>query len=309
MLRAVYMLVEARVLRKVYCLELRNFVDVPENVRSIASLTPSITATLIEMGLGNLIVGISPWCRVLELYGYPVPRVPIVGSYERVDKELLFRTKPDLVLISGGYQVKILSELRMLGLPTYVVRLPRGLEFVELPIELGYVLNKLDRGFEVFRRSIEDLCLCKAVVERTGLGKRITALAMVIGNELVVPGAATHVTQLAEACGVNCVNRELGFSYVWGDEAKRLLSRYSTSAELLLIQSPSPRPRVEDVSNFVDLSTFSTIVVLPVLSLSDYSPSSIARFAKITEIAVKSLGSVRVVQPHELRVKRRWPTP
>jgi len=284
--------------RKVFCWETRSFAEIPKNIRRVITLSPSITATLIEMGLRELIAGISPWCSILREYGYDVPYVPVVGSYERIDRDRVLELSPDLALISGGYQLRVLDQLRSLGVPTYVVRLPRGIEFLELPIELGYVLNVIDKGFNAFRKAVQELCICRSSARGSFEGLRI-AVAMVIGGELVVPGFATHVTQLAEACGVRCVNAEFEFSYVWGDRARELLERASKNVDALLIQAPSPRPDVKIVSRFLDISAFRRAVVLPVLSLSDYSPSFVHRFTRIMEIVRESRG-IRVVKPKEI---------
>ncbi len=57
----------------------------------IVSLSPAITTTLIDLGVGDRIVGRTPWCRGID-------DRPVVGSLEGVDAELLVSIDPDLVL-------------------------------------------------------------------------------------------------------------------------------------------------------------------------------------------------------------------
>ena len=58
----------------------------------IVSLSPALSATLVALGLGDRVVGRTPWCR-----GLPA-RVPVVGDAQRIDYERLLRVRPTHVL-------------------------------------------------------------------------------------------------------------------------------------------------------------------------------------------------------------------
>ena len=62
----------------------------------IASLSPAMTTIAIDLGLGERIVGCTPFCRGLEA------PVPVVGSLEDVDAEVLIRLKPSVLLLQPG---------------------------------------------------------------------------------------------------------------------------------------------------------------------------------------------------------------
>jgi ABC-type hemin transport system substrate-binding protein len=60
--------------------------------RRIASLSPAITATLLELGVGDRVVGRTPWCSGVDA-------APVVGSMLEIDLERLGAVAPDLVLV------------------------------------------------------------------------------------------------------------------------------------------------------------------------------------------------------------------
>lgn len=59
----------------------------------IASLSPAISRTLVDLGLGDRLVGRSRFCRAVD------PAVPVVGDLTSVDYEILIRLKPTHVLL------------------------------------------------------------------------------------------------------------------------------------------------------------------------------------------------------------------
>ena len=61
-------------------------------VARVASLSPAITDTLVELGLRERLVGRTPWCQ-------GVSEVPALGSMTEVDLERLAAVKPELVLL------------------------------------------------------------------------------------------------------------------------------------------------------------------------------------------------------------------
>lgn len=60
----------------------------------IVSLKPNITQTLIQLGLGDQIVGVTKFCPK------PNDKAQVVGDYLSVDAEKIMRLKPDMVLSS-----------------------------------------------------------------------------------------------------------------------------------------------------------------------------------------------------------------
>lgn len=64
--------------------------------RATVSLSPAITATLADLGVGDAVVGRTPWC-------WAVPEsVPAVGSLLEIDYERLLAARPAAVLVQPG---------------------------------------------------------------------------------------------------------------------------------------------------------------------------------------------------------------
>ncbi|MCH2161658.1 MAG: ABC transporter substrate-binding protein, partial [Phycisphaerales bacterium] len=59
----------------------------------IASLSPAMTTMAIDLGLEDALVGRTPYCRGLSR------EVPVVGSLDEVDAEMLLQVSPDALLV------------------------------------------------------------------------------------------------------------------------------------------------------------------------------------------------------------------
>ncbi len=276
--------------RRVYCYELRSFLEVPEKVERIVSLTPSVTATLIELGLRERIVGISLWCRSLRSFGIDIPDVPVVGSYTDIRYEVMKSLEPDLVLLAGGYQVKLVDRLHELGIPYFVTRLPRGLEVLDLPIEIGYAINVVDKGLEVAKKCLECFWRAREIVLANDTKLKVLAV-MKIGSDVVLPGIASHVAQTLGVVGLSCLNTMVSGSYIWGLEALKKLKELCRKADVVLYQVPKLAPEILE-DEVVTACKEQSIAFLPTLSLSDYSPSYMRRLTKLINI-VFELGKER----------------
>ncbi len=276
-------------LRSVFCRELGKFVDIPEVVRSVVSLTPSVTAILLDLGLGGLIKGLSPWCGFLRLYGYSVPEAPVLGSYDGLATDRLVEVKPDLVLLAGGYQVKLVSVLKRLGIPYFVTMLPRGIEMLELPIEVGYVLGRVGRGIDLMRECVRLLRVGSDAIAKEGVEGVKIAVAMEIGGP-VIPGLASHVTQSLEAVGFNVVNKVVEAPYAWGGRARQVLQELISGCDVLLLQLATPKPACSRVRRILGADPPVPTVALPILYLSDYSPAFLRRLPELASAVAGVVG-------------------
>lgn len=125
---------------KIYCDPLGDFVDLPEKPRRIVSLASGLTETLVEMGWGNAIVGISEFC---PRYTPQLP-APIVGDYLKIDAKKMRAIQPDLILITTGIQRALARKLYQDGWPVYALPLPNSLHGVlENVLALGALVDDL----------------------------------------------------------------------------------------------------------------------------------------------------------------------
>ncbi|MGC8645070.1 MAG: ABC transporter substrate-binding protein [Thermoplasmata archaeon] len=120
-------------------------VEVPDEPRRIISLSPAVTEILFELGLGDNVVGVTPFCvRPPE-----AKKRKKVGSYGYVNTELFKSLEPDLILTVTGYQESVANQLRPM-FHTFSFDLPSSLaSVVELPVMVGLVAGRPERGREI----------------------------------------------------------------------------------------------------------------------------------------------------------------
>ncbi|MBN2186366.1 MAG: ABC transporter substrate-binding protein [Dehalococcoidia bacterium] len=104
---------------KVFHEILKVCVEIPEPPKRIASLYPSVTETLVDIGIGEELVGVSSHCHffVTGLKKKPV------SSVIEVNYKLLEEMKPDLVLTTTGIQRQMAIELHSRGYQVFPIPL------------------------------------------------------------------------------------------------------------------------------------------------------------------------------------------
>ena len=100
---------------KVFSEVLGEFVEVPEGDVRVVSLAPSVTDTIFYIGAGDVLVGVSAFCRRPR----EAQSLPRVGGYLNVDYEALESLKPDVIFTTTGVQRRLSYELRERGFNVY----------------------------------------------------------------------------------------------------------------------------------------------------------------------------------------------
>lgn len=92
-----------------------NTVVIEEEPDKIASLSPSCTEILYELGLGDKIIGVSTWCT----YPEETKDVEQIGDTFSVNIEKLIEMETDLVFVSGHAGADAVSALDQAGIAVY----------------------------------------------------------------------------------------------------------------------------------------------------------------------------------------------
>lgn len=118
--------------------ELGRKMTVPDNLRRVVSLAPSITEIIFALGKEDLLKGVSRFSD----FPAAAEKLPSVGSYIHLDLEKIVALKPDLCIgIKDGNPIAVVRKLERLGIPVYAVD-PRDLEAIlETIIQLGRLLD------------------------------------------------------------------------------------------------------------------------------------------------------------------------
>jgi len=268
--------------RTLYSPEVGEELELPDVVNSIASLTPSITEILLELGLGGKLAAVSSWCRLLALTkGYAeVLSKPVAGSYDAIVADVV--GKADLVLLAGGIQRKLVSDLKRLGLRYYVTNLPKSVwGIAEVILQVAAAVNEVPRGVKLAKRFTKNLQAIAGAAEPLR-----TYVELNLGGP-VIPGLFTHIVSGLEVLGLNVLNKALMKPYTYGREALELSAKLVRDAELVIYEDNTLRPNEENVAREISKRCGvepKNIVVLPALTLTDFGPKFIDELFKLAEI-------------------------
>jgi len=104
----------------------------------IVSLSPGNTEILFALGLGERVVGVTEQCD----YPPEAKEKPKVGGFSTISIERVVSLEPDLVLATGGIQLRTVNQLEERGIKTVVLS-PKTVEGILRDIELvGKITNR-----------------------------------------------------------------------------------------------------------------------------------------------------------------------
>lgn len=111
---------------------------IPEDIKRIVSLAPSITEMVYSLGREQLLVGATQYSNHPE----EAKKLPRVGSYVRLDIEKIVALKPDLCIgIRDGNPKHTVKKIESFNIPVYVID-PRNLnDIINVVIILGEILG------------------------------------------------------------------------------------------------------------------------------------------------------------------------
>jgi len=177
-------------------------VQMPASPRRIVSLAPSVTATVIALGLGEQLVGVTNFCTVPP----ELERVARIGGMLNPSLEAVRALRPDLLLAtSSGNDPALGSQARALGLPLYTVHTP-DVEGTLRAIEgLAGALGEAARGRALSARLSARL---QAVRDRIRGRPLPRVLFLVWGDPLVAPGRGAFLTDTLARSGAESVTSD-----------------------------------------------------------------------------------------------------
>jgi iron complex transport system substrate-binding protein len=254
-----------------YSPELNRYLEIPDKVSKIASLTPSVTETIVEMGLTKLLGGVSSWCKVLALaknYGDRILNLPTVGSYDSINESAARNF--DLVLFSGGYQRILADKLQKLNTSFYVVTLPKSVwGIAEMILQVGTALGEVNSALILTNKFTEELYKVMKSIEKVQIYVELN-----LGEE-VLPGLFSHIVTGLELLGGNVVNKRLIEPYTLPGRSRELKHKLAKKAEIILYEDHTLFPQTENLKEKLSSRygiSKDKIIILPTLTLTDYGP-------------------------------------
>jgi len=137
---------------------LGDYVDVPEKPKRIASLYPSVTETLVDIGIGEELLGVSSWCRFF-VKGL---KQKSVSSVTEVNYKRLEEIKPDLVLTTTGIQREVARELHSKGYQVFPIPLAFSLYGIIANVLLiGALVGRQKEARELGEKLAREIEACR----------------------------------------------------------------------------------------------------------------------------------------------------
>lgn len=180
----------------------RSRAELPERAfRRIVSLVPSLSESLVALGLGDRLVGVTAYC--VEPPG-AFDGIAKVGGTKDADVEALLALRPDLVIANQEENTaRVVERIAAAGVDVWVTY-PRSVrEGAELLRELATLGAAPDREASVVAPVFAELEQAEALRRADrAVGRRLPRVACLIWREpWMTVGPGTYIHDLIEQCG------------------------------------------------------------------------------------------------------------
>lgn len=204
--------------------------------RRLLSLAPSITETLVSIGLGERIVGVSDFCRLPE----EGPSPARVGGLINPDLERIVSLRPDLVLAStSGNYLEDADRITALGIPVYTCDTPTVDRVIETMETLGRILGA-EREAESLTGSMRRRL--EAIATRLAGKRRARVLFLVWGDPMLAPGRGAFINDALSLAGADSISAEASARWTEYD-----LEQVLTGRPEVILTVPDNRPFAESL--------------------------------------------------------------
>lgn len=185
-------------------------VEITDEPKTVVSLGPNMTELVFALGAGDRLVGRTQYCD----YPEEALDIPVVGTLQEPNFELIAELDPDLVLVSTHASEETLEQLEELDIPVIMLYDSEHFEYLHpLISDLGKILN-VSHDARVLSKDILDRTIA---VEKTVYGLYKPSIYYVVGfgeyGEFTA-GGDTFMSQIIEkAGGINAARDLEGWSY------------------------------------------------------------------------------------------------
>ena len=163
------------------------------------------------MGFIDRVVGVSEYCSRYV----PQLTAPVVGQYLNCNIEQIKQLKPDLILTTGGIQLKLATKLAQQGLPIFVLPLPQSFHGILENIRiLGGLINQLEasRKLTASLNTRAESIRLKAPTKRPSV-----YLELWLGKHMRAVGGGSFIQDLIHIAGGNLIFRDRSAGYFTPD--------------------------------------------------------------------------------------------
>jgi iron complex transport system substrate-binding protein len=178
----------------------------PAKVRRVVTLAPSLTETVIALGAGERLVGVSRFDDLPE-----VKALPRVGGFVDPSLEAVLAVHPDLVLVqpSPGNRQAV-EKLASFGISVLSFRMQSIEDVLDAVRAAGKALGRAEQG-EALAKEIEST---RAEIRKKASGLPHPRVLFIYGfDPLVVAGPGSFANELVADAGGRNVAADVGSPY------------------------------------------------------------------------------------------------
>lgn len=178
----------------------------PGKVKRVVTLVPSLTETVIALGAGSTLVGVSRFDEAKEVAG-----LPRVGGFIDPSIERVVALKPDLVLVQPGPgNQRPVEKLAEIGVPVLLLPLHTVADTLAALRAVGGALGR-EKEAEALIQRIEST---RARIRETAMTLKPPRVLFAYGFEpLVVAGPGSFADELLRDAGAINVAADAGSAY------------------------------------------------------------------------------------------------
>jgi iron complex transport system substrate-binding protein len=177
-------------------------VEVPQPVKRIVSLAPSLTETIYALGLQDRLVGDTDFCD----YPAEAKKLPKVGGPFTPNLEVILSLKPDLVLLAANSanRKETADSLDLLHVPAYATDARTIDDVLASVMKLGEVLGAAEQA-----RALTDSLRARldALHKKLGTVTPVRVLFVVWQEPLISIGQETFLADAIRRAGAESVIR------------------------------------------------------------------------------------------------------
>jgi len=176
-------------------------ISLPRRPQRIVALAPSVTETLIALGFGDRLVGVTDFCELPEEIAQPAR----VGGLLNPNLETIRALRPDLLIATtSGNDPSLASQAAGLDLPLYTLHTPDIAEMVESLLALSLALGDPDAGVRLAGQLETRLARAQA----QAAARRPRVLFIIWHEPLIVPGREAFLTDAIRHAGGDSVTAD-----------------------------------------------------------------------------------------------------
>ncbi len=179
----------------------------PAAVKRVVTIAPSLTDSVLRLGAGERLVGVSRFDEAKE-----VAALPRVGGFNDPSIEAVVALKPDLVVVQKApANQRPVEKLAELGVPVLALPLTSVADVLDSLRVLGAALDKRDAAAALVR----DIEAARAAVRaRAKQRQRRPRVLFVYGfSPLVVAGPGSFAHELLADCGAENIVEKAPTAY------------------------------------------------------------------------------------------------